>query len=54
MAYLFLIIAIIFEVAGALSLRMATSGSKKKGLWLLAVLGGRHPEAIVNPEVLSK
>ena len=40
MAYLFLIIAIIFEVAGALSLRMATSGSKKKGLWLLAVLGG--------------
>ena len=40
MAYLFLIIAIIFEVAGTLSLRMATSGSKKKGLWLLAVLGG--------------
>ena len=29
MAYLFLIIAIIFEVAGALSLRMAASGSNK-------------------------
>ena len=40
MAYVFLIISIIFEVAGTLSLRMATSESEKKGLWLLAVIGG--------------
>lgn len=41
MAYLYLIIAIIFEVAGTLSLRMATSAPKKKDrLWLLAVAGG--------------
>ena len=40
MAYVFLIISIIFEVAVTLSLRMATSESEKKGLWLLAVIGG--------------
>ncbi|MGP9843602.1 DMT family transporter [Brachybacterium sp. 107] len=41
MAYLYLSVAIIFEVAGTLSLRMATSQPKDEGrLWLLAVLGG--------------
>lgn len=41
MAYLFLTIAILFEVAGTLSLRMATSQPGKKGRpWLLAVVSG--------------
>ena len=41
MAYLFLIIAIVFEVAGMLSLRMTTSQPGTKGRpWLLAVVGG--------------
>lgn len=41
MAYLYLIIAIVFEVAGTLSLRMATSKPKKEGrVWILAVIGG--------------
>ncbi|NQX13315.1 multidrug efflux SMR transporter [Microbacteriaceae bacterium VKM Ac-2855] len=38
MGYLFLAIAIVFEVGGTLSLRMVTSESKRKRLWLLAVL----------------
>lgn len=41
MAYLYLIIAIIFEVAGTLSLRMATTTPKRQArIWLLAVVGG--------------
>ena len=40
MGYLFLGLAIITEVAATLALRMATSKSKKKRLWLLVVVAG--------------
>lgn len=40
MGYLFLVLAIVTEVAATLALRMATSESKKKRLWLIVVGGG--------------
>ncbi|MGO2933981.1 DMT family transporter [Microbacterium sp.] len=40
MAYLLLVIAIVAEVGGTLSLRMATSESKNVRRWLLLVIGG--------------
>lgn len=40
MAYLLLVIAIVAEVGGTLSLRMATSELKNVRRWLLLVIGG--------------
>lgn len=40
MTYLFLVLAIVLEVAGTLSLRMATTSSIRRALWLLAVAVG--------------
>ena len=40
MAYLFLVVAIVFEVAGTLSLRMATVGGVRGRLWICGVAVG--------------
>lgn len=40
MAYLFLAVAIVSEVAGTLSLRMATAGGPRRRVWLLGVVVG--------------
>jgi small multidrug resistance pump len=40
MAYLFLVVAIVFEVAGTLSLRMATTAGSKPRVWVLGVIVG--------------